>query len=252
MTELFVRELTEGIAATGIRAAFLKYAIEDRLTPGVERVLRAVAQAHLRTGAPITVHTNAVARTGPVAQDILRSEGADLGAVVVGHSGDTADLGHLHELIDNGSYVGAAADRLRVDDREVPLQFGHAQVLPSRCPGRRSARCTPGPCRARGIAAPGSRSRRCAFRRSGGRPGGRSGVWCSWVLRVRWVAMTPAGRDGEGEVRPGSYEDGHMCGLPRLDADGDWKGQADRQIRLLTDGLQTGAPARAEGHEPEL
>ncbi|MET9043358.1 hypothetical protein ABZX34_10805 [Streptomyces sp. NPDC004362] len=30
-------------------------AIEDTLTPGVERVMRAVAQAHLRTGAPITV-----------------------------------------------------------------------------------------------------------------------------------------------------------------------------------------------------
>ncbi|MFD8719880.1 hypothetical protein ACFV2H_18145 [Streptomyces sp. NPDC059629] len=74
MTELFVRELTEGIADTGIRAAFLKCAIEDRLTPGVERVLRAVARAQLRTGAPITVHTNAVARTGLVAQEILRSE----------------------------------------------------------------------------------------------------------------------------------------------------------------------------------
>ncbi|WP_089104532.1 phosphotriesterase family protein [Streptomyces hyaluromycini] len=113
MTELFVRELTEGIADTGIRAAFLKCAIEDRLTPGVERVLRAVAQAHLATGAPITVHTGATARTGLVAQEILRSEGADLGKVVVGHSGDTADLDYLHELIDNGSYVGM--DRFGLD-----------------------------------------------------------------------------------------------------------------------------------------
>ena len=47
MTELFVREITEGIAGTGIKAAFLKCAIEDELTPGVERVMRAVAQAHL-------------------------------------------------------------------------------------------------------------------------------------------------------------------------------------------------------------
>ncbi|MFF7467598.1 TetR family transcriptional regulator [Streptomyces sp. NPDC008092] len=42
-----------------------------------------------------------------------------------------------------------------------------------------------------------------------------------------------------------------MGGLLRLDAAGDWKGQADRQIRLLMDGLQTGTPARAEGHGPE-
>ncbi|MGW3289463.1 phosphotriesterase family protein [Streptomyces sp. NPDC001002] len=113
MTELFVRELTVGIADTGIRAAFLKCAIENDLTPGVERVMRAVAQAHLRTGAPITVHTSAQARTGLVAQDILRSEGVDLGAVVIGHSGDTADLDYLHQLIDNGSYVGM--DRFGLD-----------------------------------------------------------------------------------------------------------------------------------------
>ncbi|MFE5038584.1 hypothetical protein [Streptomyces sp. NPDC056683] len=42
-----------------------------------------------------------------------------------------------------------------------------------------------------------------------------------------------------------------MGGLLRLDAAGDWRGQAGRQIRLLMDGLQTGTPARAEGHEPE-
>lgn len=113
MTELFVRELTEGIADTGIRAAFLKCAIEEELTPGVERVMRAVAQAHLRTGAPITVHTSAAARTGLVAQEILRDEGVDLGAVVIGHSGDTDDLDYLHQLIDNGSYVGM--DRFGLD-----------------------------------------------------------------------------------------------------------------------------------------
>ncbi|MGW0166789.1 phosphotriesterase family protein [Streptomyces sp. NPDC003343] len=39
--------------------------------------MRAVAQAHLRTGAPIAVHTDAVARTGLVAQEVLRSEGVD-------------------------------------------------------------------------------------------------------------------------------------------------------------------------------
>ncbi|MFD3993257.1 hypothetical protein [Streptomyces sp. NPDC058583] len=66
MTKVFVRELTEGIADTGIRASFLKCAVEAELTPGVERVMRAVAQAHLRTGAPITVHTNATVCRPPV------------------------------------------------------------------------------------------------------------------------------------------------------------------------------------------
>jgi phosphotriesterase-related protein len=107
LTELFVRDLTEGIADTGVRAAFLKCAIEEQgLTPGVERVMRAVGQAHVRTGAPITVHTNPHTRSGLVAQRVLREEGVDLTKVVIGHSGDTTDLDYLKELADAGSLLG--------------------------------------------------------------------------------------------------------------------------------------------------
>jgi AcrR family transcriptional regulator len=37
-----------------------------------------------------------------------------------------------------------------------------------------------------------------------------------------------------------------MSGLLRLDVTGDWKAQAERQIRLLMDGLQTGTRPRAD------
>src|SRR5690349_20349856 len=50
MVDMFVGDLTDGIAGTGVRAAFLKCAIDEPgLTPGVERVMRAVAKAHHRT-----------------------------------------------------------------------------------------------------------------------------------------------------------------------------------------------------------
>ena len=110
---MFVKDITEGIAGTGIKAAFLKCAIEEELTPGVERVLNAVAAAHERTGAPITVHTSPGHRTGLVAQEVLRRNGVDLGQVVIGHSGDTTDTDYLRELIDNGSYIGM--DRFGLD-----------------------------------------------------------------------------------------------------------------------------------------
>jgi phosphotriesterase-related protein len=113
MVGMFVQDITQGIAGTGIKAAFLKCAIEDQLTPGVERVMNAVAEAHQRTGVPITVHTSAAHRSGLRAQEILRRQGVDLSTVVIGHSGDTADLDYLHELIDNGSYVGM--DRFGLD-----------------------------------------------------------------------------------------------------------------------------------------
>ncbi|MDK8347435.1 phosphotriesterase-related protein [Brevibacterium sp. UMB1308A] len=114
MTEVFVNDIENGIAGTGVKAGFLKCAIEEQgLTPGVERVMRAVAQAHVRTGAPITVHTNVHNRSGLEAQRVLREEGADLTKVVIGHSGDSADLDYLMELADAGSILGM--DRFGLD-----------------------------------------------------------------------------------------------------------------------------------------
>ena len=107
MVELFVKDIREGIAGTGVRASFLKCAIEEPgLTPGVERVMRAVGQSQVETGVPITVHTNPHTESGLVAQKVLAEEGADLTKVVIGHSGDTTDLDYLCALADAGSLLG--------------------------------------------------------------------------------------------------------------------------------------------------
>jgi phosphotriesterase-related protein len=114
MTDMFVRDIEQGIADTGVRAAILKCATDEPgVTPGVERVLRAVAQAHRRTGVPISTHTHAATRRGLEQQRIFEEEGVDLSRVVIGHSGDTTDIGYLEELIGNGSYIGM--DRFGVD-----------------------------------------------------------------------------------------------------------------------------------------
>lgn len=114
MVELFVKDIREGIAGTRVKAALLKCAIEHPgLTPGVERVMRAVGQAHVETGAPITVHTNPHTGSGLVAQQVLGEEGVDLSKVVIGHSGDSTDLDYLCKLADAGSYLGM--DRFGLD-----------------------------------------------------------------------------------------------------------------------------------------
>lgn len=114
MVEMFVRDIEHGIADTGIKAAILKCATDEPgVTPGVERVLRAVAQAHRQTGVPISTHTHAASRRGLEQQAIFAEEGVDLSRVVIGHSGDTTDIGYLEELIANGSYLGM--DRFGVD-----------------------------------------------------------------------------------------------------------------------------------------
>jgi phosphotriesterase-related protein len=114
MTGLFVRDITTGIADTGIKAALLKCAVDEPgLSPGVERVLRAVCGAHAETGAPITVHTHPGSGTGREVVRVLREEGADLTKVVLGHSGDTTDLDYLSELADAGCLLGM--DRFGLD-----------------------------------------------------------------------------------------------------------------------------------------
>ena len=114
MTDMFVRDITEGIADTGVKAAILKCATDEPgITPGVERVLRAVAQAHRQTGVPISTHTHAATRRGLEQQKIFSEEGVDLNRVIIGHSGDTTDVGYLEELIGNGSYIGM--DRFGLD-----------------------------------------------------------------------------------------------------------------------------------------
>ncbi len=114
MTDMFVGDITDGIAGTGIKAGILKCATDEPgVTPGVERVLRAVAQAHRQTGVPISTHTHAATRRGLEQQRIFTEEGVDLSRVVIGHCGDTTDIGYLEELIDNGSYIGM--DRFGLD-----------------------------------------------------------------------------------------------------------------------------------------
>ena len=108
MVDVFVREIGEGIGETGVKAGILKCA-SDRpgITAGVERVLRAVAQAHRATGVPITTHTPTPPEPwGLEQQRIFKEEGVDLTRVVIGHSGGTVNTDYHLSLIDNGSYLG--------------------------------------------------------------------------------------------------------------------------------------------------
>jgi phosphotriesterase-related protein len=138
MVDLFVRDITEGIAGTGVKAAILKCATDEPgITPGVDRVLRAVARAHRATGVPITTHTHAHTRRGLEQQRVFAEEGVDLSRVIIGHSGDTTDLDYLEELVAAGSYLGMDRFGLenilsfdeRVDTVARMCERGHADKM---------------------------------------------------------------------------------------------------------------------------
>ncbi len=78
IVDMFVRDITEGIANTGVKAGILKCATDEPgVTMDVERILRATAQAHRKTGVPISTHTHAGRRVGLDQQRIFREEGVD-------------------------------------------------------------------------------------------------------------------------------------------------------------------------------
>jgi phosphotriesterase-related protein len=107
MADFFVKDIEEGIQKTGVRAAFLKCVTDSAgFTPDVEKVLRAVAKAHKKTGAPIMTHSFPKNRSGLKQQDIFKEEGVDLSRVLIGHSGDSDDIEYLKEIVNRGSFIG--------------------------------------------------------------------------------------------------------------------------------------------------
>ena len=114
IAELFVREIREGIDDTGVKAAFLKCAVERHGIVGdVPRILAAVAAASIETGAPVMVHTNAAAETGPLALDALTAEGVEPSRIVIAHAGDSNDLDYLRGIADTGAFLGC--DRFNIE-----------------------------------------------------------------------------------------------------------------------------------------
>ena len=136
----FSRDITEGIMDTGVKAAFLKCALETpEPSPGVERIARAIARTHVETGAPITVHTSGPHQTGRTAVRILGEEGVDLTKVVIGHAGDSNDIDYLKELADTGVLLGMdrfgldlfnpTADRVTTIAKLASLGYAGSMVL---------------------------------------------------------------------------------------------------------------------------
>jgi phosphotriesterase-related protein len=113
MAELFIREITEGIGSTGVRAGIIKVATGPHAMSDYERdVVLAAAKASVATGAPITTHTDR-GTVGDVQQRVLVGEGVPSHRIVIGHSCGTSDHGYHMKIARGGSYLGF--DRFGLD-----------------------------------------------------------------------------------------------------------------------------------------
>lgn len=106
IAEVYSAEITKGVGDTGIKAGIIKCATgKGQITDYEKNCLRAAARAHLRTGAPITTHTED-GTMGREQLDIFASEGVDLAHVVIGHSCGSSDLRYHTDMLDRGCILG--------------------------------------------------------------------------------------------------------------------------------------------------
>lgn len=120
---MFVNDIRDGIAGTGIKAGIIKLATDKYgFTADVERVFHAGVHAHKETGAPITTHSVPKLKGGLEQQAFFKKEGVDLTRVVIGHCGDTADIDYLKQVLDQGSVIGMDRFGLESLPTDLPVE----------------------------------------------------------------------------------------------------------------------------------
>jgi phosphotriesterase-related protein len=110
LTDLFKREITEGMGGTLIKAGMIKCATgEGRISPNEEKILRAAARARKATGCPIITHTTN--GMGLEQLDIFESEGLSPEEVIVSHI-DSPD--YVEQMLRRGANL--SIDRIGTHD----------------------------------------------------------------------------------------------------------------------------------------
>ncbi|HLT11776.1 MAG TPA: hypothetical protein VK028_13390 [Micromonosporaceae bacterium] len=121
LTTLLIRELTDGIGDTGIRAGHIKCGVKS-LDEREHRMLLAAVEASQETGAPVTVHPGS--GTGRQIVHILLAAGLDPGRIVLAHADAYIVESNLRRLVtDPASWVVSLDYHHELLDLGVTLSF---------------------------------------------------------------------------------------------------------------------------------
>ena len=113
IVDLYVKELTEGIGDTGIKAGVIKIASgSDPHNEYDTRMIGIAAEVSHITGVPLISHTD-VSTHGHEQIDTVERHGGCAECMVVGHSGDRDDSPYQISLAKRGAFVGL--DRFGLD-----------------------------------------------------------------------------------------------------------------------------------------
>ncbi len=102
---LFIKELSEGIGDTGVKAGIIKVVTGYPVIGKEEHeLLLAAAKASVATGAPIITHTEGI--LGDEQQRILTGAGVPAQRIIIGHSCLSRDFDYHMRIARGGSYLG--------------------------------------------------------------------------------------------------------------------------------------------------
>lgn len=107
LADRLVDELVRGAEGTGVRPGFIGEIGTERyhVTPPQERVFRAAARAHVRTGVPIMTHTTHWGELAIEQIDLLGEEGVDPSRIVISHLGDRPGIRHWLPIAAKGAWL---------------------------------------------------------------------------------------------------------------------------------------------------
>lgn len=102
---LFVREITRGVADTGIRAGVIgEIGVSEGFPACEQETLAAAGRAQAKTGAAILVHQPGLVKAGHDILDIIEENGGDLEKTDLCHCDPLcADIEYLTRLLDRGA-----------------------------------------------------------------------------------------------------------------------------------------------------
>lgn len=107
LLELLVYECEHGIEGQNVYPGFIKCAVDTRgFTPFIEKMLNMSAKLAVKTNLPVFCHTIPQMKQGNKVLDIMEENGVSAHHVIVGHSGDTADVEYLESMLKRGCYLG--------------------------------------------------------------------------------------------------------------------------------------------------
>jgi predicted metal-dependent phosphotriesterase family hydrolase len=107
LADQLVRELDVGVDGTAIRAGFIGEIGTERgsISPLEERVFRAAARAHRRTGCPVMTHTTHFGELALEQLALLAEAGVRADRVIVSHMGDRREQRPLLAVAATGAWL---------------------------------------------------------------------------------------------------------------------------------------------------